>query len=73
MKAVLQLDKYVAKWTTLVKKSSVAFTKVTLEQIVTFLLSNCFLKLENKIFQQVIRIPVGSDPDPYFSVFFSVL
>ena len=37
-----------------------------LKQNVKLLLSNCFFKLENKVLQQVIGIPVGSDPTPFF-------
>lgn len=43
------------------------FTKATFKQK---LLSNCFFRLGNKVFQQVIRISMGSDPALFFANLF---
>ena len=34
------------------------------------MLQNCFFQVDNKIFKQVIDIPVGSDPAPLFANLF---
>ena len=34
------------------------------------MLQNCFFRVDNKIFKQVIDIPVGSDPAPLFANLF---
>ena len=59
---VYTIDKYGAKWTTLDKKPSVKFTKATFKQSVIVLFSNCFFKLENEVFQQVIESSLGLYP-----------
>ena len=55
-------DKHGAKWTTQDEEHSVIFTIVTLKESVKFLLSKCF------VFQQVIRIPMGSDYASFFAI-----
>ena len=37
---------------------------------IKFLLDNCHFKFGNKLFRQVIGIPMGSDPAPYFANLF---
>ena len=49
------------------KGSSVTFTKATLKQSVRFLLSNCFFKHGNKVFQQVIGFLIELDVAPVFA------
>ena len=44
--------------------------KNNLKQNVEFVLSNCFFKVKVKVFQQVIGIPIGLDPAPFFSNLF---
>ena len=46
------------------------FTKDSIKNAVTFLITNCYFKLGNKFFRQDIGIPMGSDPAPFFANLF---
>ena len=46
------------------------FTKDSIKNAVTFLITNCYFKLGNKLFRQDIGIPMGSDPAPFFANLF---
>ena len=46
------------------------FTKSLLKEATTFLLPNWFFSIGNIIMIPVIRIPMGSDPVPFFVNFF---
>ena len=37
---------------------------------VAYLLDNCFFKIGKKLFRQIIGIPMGSDPAPFFANLF---
>ena len=59
----------VARWTRYPNKS----IKYDLDKIlkaIKFLLDNCHFKFGNKLFRQVIGIPMGSDPAPFFANLF---
>ena len=46
------------------------FTKETLVECVSFLVSKCFFKVGNQIFKQNIGIPMGIDPAPFWANLF---
>ena len=59
----------VANWSKHVDSSS----NYNLDKILKglkYLLDNCYFKLGNKLFRQIIGIPMGSDPAPYFANLF---
>ena len=70
----IAVNQYRAYWTNQ-KKSSDAFTfsKASLKNAIKYLLDNCYFKLGNKIFKQVIGIPMGSDPLHFLQHFFSII
>ena len=55
------MDKHGAKFSISDKESLVTFTKAKVLQSVKCLLSNCFFKLWNEVFQEIIGIPTGKD------------
>ena len=46
------------------------FNKVRLKEAVTFLINNSHFQLGDNLFQQVVGIPMGSDPAPFFANLF---
>ena len=42
----------------------------SIKNAVSFLITNCYFKLGNKLFRQDIGIPMGSDPAPFFANLF---
>ena len=60
----------VARWT---KSSNSSSSKYDLDKTLKalkYLLDNCHFKCGNKLFKQVIGIPMGSDPAPFFANLF---
>ena len=42
------------------------YSLISLKQAVKYLHENCLFKVDSQIFRQVIGIPIGSDPAPFF-------
>ena len=61
-----------AIWSNKQKTGAILFTKNSLKKAVKYLLGNCYFKLGNKIFRQIIGIPVGSNPAPLFANLFFI-
>ena len=59
-----------AYWTGNNSKTTTYFTKESIQNAVSFLISNCYFELGNRIFRQDIGIPMGSDPAPLFANLF---
>ena len=55
-----------ASWSSKKIRHHFVFTKSLLKEAIKFLLHNCFFSFGNVIFIQVIGIPMGSDPAPFF-------
>ena len=53
-----------------IKKDYLCFSKQQMKNAVSYLLSNCYFTVGSKIFKQVIGIPMGSDPAPFFANLF---
>ena len=70
-RSTISIDKFgIARWT---RYANTAQTKYDLDKIlkaIKFLLDNCHFKCGNKLFRQIIGIPMGSDPAPYFANLF---
>ena len=43
---------------------------MSLKKAVKYLMNNCYFQLGNKVFRQIIGIPMGSDPAPFFANLF---
>jgi len=59
-----------AKWTNEPSKFNIKFDKITLKAAIKYLLENSYFKLGDSIFRQIIGIPMGSDPAPFFANLF---
>ena len=59
-----------ARWSKEHKDSVLCFDKGKMKEAVKYLLSNCFFRVGSKIFCQIIGIPMGSDPAPFFANLF---
>ena len=64
------ITKYGARWTKDKSEHNISFDIKMMKDAVAYLLSNCFFTIGSKIFRQVIGIPMGSDPAPFFANLF---
>ena len=70
-KMCISVDKQgIAHWTTRVSNSSSSYDLDKILKAVEYLLNNCHFKFGDKLFRQVVGIPMGSDPAPYFANLF---
>ena len=61
---------YGARWVKEYKNDQICYNKQKIKDAVTYLLSNCYFHVGFKIFRQIIGIPMGSDPAPFFANLF---
>ena len=54
-----------ARWVKIIKDDRICLNKQQIDAA-TYLLFNCFFTVGPKIFCQIIGIPIGSDPAPFF-------
>ena len=66
----IQINKFGARWIREVNNNRICFSKQQMKDAVSYLLSNCYFTVGLKIFCQIIAIPMGSDPAPFFSNLF---
>ena len=66
----ISVTKFGAKWVGQNRPGATIFTKSSLKNATKYLIENCFFKLGSKIFKQIIGIPMGSDPAPFFANLF---
>ena len=59
-----------AYWVKKVSEKNPTFTADLLKQCVAFLINNAFFRVGDLLFRQVIGIPMGSDPAPFFANLF---
>ena len=64
------ISKYGAHWSKNQTNSKLCFDKQKLKDAIKYLLSNCYFTVGSKIFRQIIGIPMGSDPAPFFANLF---
>ena len=50
-----------------IKDNVICLNKQQIKDAVAFLLFNCYFTVGPKIFSQIIGIPMGSDPAPFFA------
>ena len=60
----------IARWTRYANNSLVKYDLDKILRAMKFLLDNCHFKFGNKLFRQIVGIPMGSDPAPYFANLF---
>ena len=66
----IAITRFGAKWIDNPAQYKHVFNKQAIKDAVKFLMFNCFFTIGNKIFQQIIGIPMGSDPAPFFANLF---
>lgn len=70
-RSTISISKFgVANWTKYANNSQTKYDLDKILKAIKFLLDNCHFKFGNKLFRQVIGIPMGSDPAPYFANLF---
>ena len=66
----LSVSKSSAKWVSKNNRSGLRFTRESFKKALEYLMGNCYFTLGNKIFRQIIGIPMVSDPAPYMANLF---
>ena len=64
------INKFGARWIDNRKNDQLCFSKQDIKDAVTYLLCNCYFTVGSKLFCQIIGIPMGSDPAPFFANLF---
>ena len=67
---LLSVTKSGARWVTKPSIHGITFTRSTLKEAIKYLMDNCFFTLGDRIFRQIIGIPMGSDPAPFMANLF---
>ena len=67
---LIKVYNFVAYWTKTSSKSGNIYTKVQIKESLNYLLDNSFFQVGSDIFRQVVGIPMGSDPAPFFANLF---
>ena len=66
----ITISKFGSYWTKERSETKISFNKQQMKDAVTYLLSNCYFTVGMKLFCQLIGIPMGSDPAPFFANLF---
>ena len=69
-KKKIAVTKFGAKWVSKNSKCELTFDKKQIKDGIKYLMDNCQFTLGDKVFQQVIGIPMGSDPAPFMANLF---
>ena len=69
-KNFILINKFGARWIDNRKNDQLCFSKQDIKDAVTYLLCNCYFTVGSKLFCQIIGIPMGSDPAPFFANLF---
>ena len=67
---LLSVSKSRASWVAKSNRAGVRFSKPLFKEALEYLMNNCNFTFGNKIFRQVIGIPMGSDPAPFMANLF---
>lgn len=65
----LSVSSYYARWVKNIR-CGLSFTKTKFKEALNYLMGDCYFTFGNKIFRQVIGIPMGSDPAPFMANLF---
>ena len=66
----LSVTKTGARWVFRKNKNSIIFDKDLVKQSLKYLMDNCYFTFGNKVFRQIIGIPMESDPAPIIANLF---
>ena len=59
-----------ARWVPNNSKAEIKYNITLVKEALEYLMNTCFFTLGNKVFRQVIGIPMGSDPAPFMANLF---
>ena len=68
--AFIAVTDYEARWVQNHSRYKTVFNKSSIKAAVRYLMNNCYFTVGNHLFRQIIGIPMGSDPAPYFANLF---
>ena len=68
--AFIAVTDYEARWVQNHSQYKTVFNNSSIKAAVRYLMNNCYFTLGNHLFRQIIGIPMGSDPAPYFANLF---
>ena len=66
----IAITRFGAQWVDCPTGYKLIFDKQKVKEAVKFVMMNCYFTIGDKIFQQIIGIPMGSDPAPFFANLF---
>ena len=66
----ISVTKSGARWVGDASHCQLVFTKEKVKEAVCYLLEQCYFKMGESVFRQIIGIPMGSDPAPFFANLF---
>ena len=66
----ITVNNYGGRWVKNIKNNVIYLNKQQIKDAVAYLLLNCNFTVSFKIFCQIIGIPMGSDPAPFFANLF---
>ena len=66
----ITVNNYGARWVKNITDNVICLNKQQIKDAVAYLLLNCYFTVGPKIFCQIIGIPMGSDPAPFFANLF---
>ena len=66
----LSLTNSGAKWVSKSSKTGLIFDRIAIKDAIKYLMGNCYFTFGEKIFRQIIGIPMGSDPAPFMANLF---
>ena len=66
----IAITRFGARWVKDKSKYNIWFDKQKLKDAVTYLMENCYFTVGKDLFRQIIGIPMGSDPAPFFANLF---
>ena len=59
-----------ARWVANSSRAAIKFSKPLVKEALEYLMNNCFFTFGNKIFRQIVGIPMRSDPVPFMANLF---
>ena len=66
----IKANNYGTRWVKYIKDNVICLNKQHIKDAVAYLLFNCYFTVGPKIFCQIVGIPMGSDPAPFFANLF---
>jgi hypothetical protein len=66
----ISVTKSGANWVKAINNVKRYYTNETVKEAINFILENCHFKIGTGVFKQIIGIPMGSDPAPFFANLF---